>query len=249
MSKTDDLQRRLDDIKGVVKNLSESIELIEKEIKPKDGLKQEITVGSYWYDINKRLSNIRDRVARVNEISKDSVWALDYDGFSSSLTTSMWLKYYRPATPEEVKEALYTQWEKLGGKEGVMIKGDYFFGATRDFKLQKGEVIYIDEVDTLYIVGGHENGCAAHIYKQGRFAEIIKDEPIKIGGYEVVIHPRAQETTIDGNPFPKAFWQAAKIVAEHSKAAVWVGCGAKTSGNNKWMVDLEIINQILEKLK
>jgi hypothetical protein len=61
--------------------------------------------------------------------------------------------------------------------------------------------------------------------------------------YEVVIHPRAKETSIDGNTFTLDFWQAAKIVAEHNKAGVRVGC------SKQFDVSLDVINKIINQIK
>lgn len=48
---------------------------------------------------------------------------------------------------------------------------------------------------------------------------------------------------IDGNVFTTEFWQAAKLISEHSKAKIMVGC------SKQFDVSIDQINAILEKLK
>lgn len=168
-----------------------------------------------------------------------------------------------PATPEEVKQALVKEAERRGFKEGVFFRSinECDKGQVRPYKpyhkVNSIEFTYHPEDDQLYCISGMstENGrfCSnPSIYQQGQWAEIIKEEVIKIGGYEVTIHGcslSAFYTRIDGHKFTKEFWQAAKVVAEHTKAAVWVGCGAKQFSNgSKWLAPLETINSILKKL-
>lgn len=54
---------------------------------------------------------------------------------------------------------------------------------------------------------------------------------------------------IDGNRFSKEFIQACEVISKHSKAAVYVGCDAKGSGCNKWILDQVTIAKIKGKLK
>ena len=71
-------------------------------------------------------------------------------------------------------------------------------------------------------------------------SEIAAAEKIEIGGYKVEF--KNGTTFISGNEFTKEFWQAAKLIPEHSKAKIMVGC------SKQFDVDLTTINKILSKL-
>lgn len=68
--------------------------------------------------------------------------------------------------------------------------------------------------------------------------------------YEIVIKEKVGVAKIDVYDFDKQFWQAAKTIAEHTKADVIVGCGAKNSigSSNQWKLDLVTIQKVLDKL-
>jgi len=152
---------------------------------------------------------------------------------------SDWHKEVRPATESEIKEALVTEAIKRGFKEGVrieIIKG-YSKGNVSKNKI-KSEFYYELYEDELSC---ESYGCDYTIYSKGKWATIVKDEPIKIGGYEVSFS--GDYTMIDGNIFTKEFWQAAKVVASHNKAGVRVGC------SKQFDVSLETINKIINQIK
>jgi hypothetical protein len=74
---------------------------------------------------------------------------------------------------------------------------------------------------------------------------ILKDDVIKIGGYDVEIHNDNKTngyTLIDGHQFTYEFWLSARFISEHSKAKIMVGC------SKQFDVSLEVINAILSKL-
>lgn len=164
-------------------------------------------------------------------------------------------KESKPATPEEVKQALVKEAERKKYKVGTKIKSLGHYPPSYDGLIKDLDYTYFHDIDSLQVGG-------AELYCQGQWAEIIKEEVIKIGGYEVKFFNTGYycvtekklttvwHTEIDGHRFDKSFWEAAQIVAEHSKASAFVGCGAKQNlGGNKWMVSLETINSILNKLK
>lgn len=80
--------------------------------------------------------------------------------------------------------------------------------------------------------------------------EIDENSKIQLIGSVYLIVTEKNKATIANYTFQKEFWEAAKIVAEHSKADVIVGCGAKESiGNlNQWKLDLETIKKVLAKI-
>jgi hypothetical protein len=141
------------------------------------------------------------------------------------------------ATEQEVFEALKKEAIKRGFKEGVTLKAT---GINKEFywidSPISGEHEYHAETDTLDSSNG--NG---YIYHKGKWAEIIKEEPIIIGGFEVCF-PNNADSRISGVPFSRKFWEAAKVISEHSKAKIMVGC------SKQFDVSLEIINKILSNL-
>jgi|688.fasta_scaffold00478_141 hypothetical protein len=81
------------------------------------------------------------------------------------------------------------------------------------------------------------------------FEPVYEDDKIMLDNskYEIIIANGA--TIIDGHVFFNDFWKSAKIVAEHSKADVVLGCGAKdVTSSHRWSVSLETINKVLNKL-
>lgn len=79
----------------------------------------------------------------------------------------------------------------------------------------------------------------------------LASEKIMIGGnYEVEFneHSKVAATTIDKFNFTKEFWEAALVIAKHSKASVVVGCNAKGLGTHKWEVTQEQIEKIISKI-
>lgn len=144
------------------------------------------------------------------------------------------------ATDKEVEDALMAEAKRRGFKEGVKWKSLFFKGEITDYN-DNGRSSHDNE----FKYTAHKNTLSLGygvIYKNGVWAEIVKDEPIRIGGYSVLFHELTKSTTIDGNGFSKEFWQSAKVISEHSKAKIMVGC------SKQYDVSLEIINQILEKL-
>ena len=130
---------------------------------------------------------------------------------------------------------------------------------------EKGKIAlkrgHISWADTLFNVGGHDNlfftmdqdGAIDEAKSMGVLdiwfePAYEKEETIRIGGYEVEFEKN--KTTISGYKFTKEFWEAALVIAQNDKAAVWVGCGAKAEDSaHKWTVDEATIIKILNKLK
>jgi hypothetical protein len=113
---------------------------------------------------------------------------------------------------------------------------------------------------TFQITGLNKQGVHSELTENGGwiyFADIRKATPaeieaaqsIKIDSYEVQIVNRTL-TRIAGYNFTKEFWEAALVIAQNSKAAVWVGCGAKEKDSaHKWTVGVETITKIINRLK
>lgn len=149
------------------------------------------------------------------------------------------LSEWKPANEQEVKDALIKEAERIGYKEGVEIK-----------HLLYERVGFLD-----YGFTGFRNNCFTEFWykglivmKDGKWATIIKDETIKIGGYEVKFHQIAKDgawysTTIDGYGYSHYFWKSAKEIYLHPNAKVMIGY------SKQFDVSLETINKILDKLK
>jgi hypothetical protein len=74
-------------------------------------------------------------------------------------------------------------------------------------------------------------------------------QSIKIDSYEVEIVSRTI-TKIASYTFTKDFWEAAVIITANTKAAVFVGCDAKSEGSvHKWQVTQETIGKILKAME
>jgi len=71
--------------------------------------------------------------------------------------------------------------------------------------------------------------------------EIDKETKIFIDCYEVKF-PLKSLTTIDGYEFNLEFWKAAKLISQHNKAKIMVGC------SKQFDVSLETINKILNRI-
>lgn len=193
-----------------------------------------------WYRIKKQDDNYYqplDALIHYPEgygLNHKAGWCHDYN-----MEPQHWKEHtIFPATPSEVKDALVKEAEKRGFKEGVTIKWHGIFngwGPNETRHIIPGNYDLYNNMRNLSI------GIIC-IFTEGDWATIVKDEPIMIGGYEVVIHPRAQETSIFIHIFTKDFWQAAKLISEHSKAKIMIGC------SKQFDVSIETINKILKRL-
>jgi len=187
-----------------------------------------------WYGYND--SSIH--LVYLKNLNGYDCYGFDSNGWQQG---SNWtLQNLRPATPSEIQEALTKEAIKRGFKFEIR-----FNALTNSVKAYNHEIGKVGSGDTFDFENDelHTTGYGRHcIYKQGKWATIIKDEVIKIGGYEVKILTQ-QKTEIDGHLFSRDFWEAAKKISENSKAKIMIGC------SKQFDVSLETINQILEKLK
>lgn len=146
-------------------------------------------------------------------------------------------------TESEVKEALIKEAEKRGFKEGVKLAPDSFFGHSLGITLSnKREFNYNIECDEFSILGGSSSGCKAEIYKQGKWATIVKDEAIKIGGETVVFG--SGSIAINGVEYSKAELECLKKITDKGQVkSLNVGC------DGQYKVTTKELKSILEKLK
>jgi hypothetical protein len=90
---------------------------------------------------------------------------------------------FRKAKPEEIKQHLIKEAKKRGFKEGVKVRVNFpkyssVYENFRSWKMNESRPKYEGDRDAIRMGGGI-------IYFKGKWAEIIKEEPIKIGEYEV----------------------------------------------------------------
>ena len=148
----------------------------------------------------------------------------------------------KECTPSEIGAALIAEAKRRGFKEGVKYSG---IGPHDTPSTIKG-------TEFRYSSHGEDSLCqwgAGFVYFKGQWAEIINDEKIEIGGYEVKFEEvttteqkREHGTKIDGHYFSKLFWESAKVVSLNNKAKIMVGC------SKQFDVSLDVINKILAKL-
>jgi hypothetical protein len=143
---------------------------LKKELKP------ELEVGK-WYKTSK------DNLLCYTGRNADGV-ILGYGFIDDDWGNWKWgreMNDKKLATNQEVFEALKKEAIKRGFKRGVTLKAT---GINEEFywidSPISGEYEYLAETDTLDSSNG--NG---YIYHKGKWAEIIKEEPIMIGGFEV----------------------------------------------------------------
>lgn len=218
-----------------IEELEKQVAAISEQIKAlKD--KPKFEVGK-WYG-NKEDDEYEDCLINLNEIGSDGL-AYGY-GFVSGVWKNnrrVCKKRLTPATPEEVKAALVKEAEKRYKKGQVVKCAQDGTVWTIDARFDGTGFTHTSDRTSL------TDGSGAYQFYNGQWATIIKNDVIKVGSYEVKFHPdKDVNTTIDGNIFTKQFWQSAKLISEHSKAKIMVGC------SKQFDVSLETINAILDKL-
>lgn len=100
------------------------------------------------------------------------------------------IKYMKVATPKEVEEALIKEAERRGFKEGVRFNCiDEGYEGVCEIDEMDNWFTSDEDGEALRVINIEENWdetCSnPSIYLNGKWAEIIKDEPIMIGSYEV----------------------------------------------------------------
>lgn len=97
--------------------------------------------------------------------------------------TNVHIKKIRKATPSEIESHLIEEAKRRGYKKGTKI-------CCAEFNTLKATIIsndfaYDADNDDLYVETDDINTSYYSVYKKGKWAEILKDESIKIGGYDV----------------------------------------------------------------
>lgn len=171
----------------------------------------------------------------------DKMW--EYINYVSSL--------YEEITFEQFKKYVLKQKEMKKIKGYKLIKPEYKKAAIEIVNLfvdwNKGrsfESTMSNNPDNYYIEKLTEAGVL-DIW----FEPVYEDEKIMLDNskHEIVI--KGNKTYIDDYLFKEEFWECAKIIAEHSKADVVLGCGAKDiRSGHRWSVSLETINKVLDRI-
>lgn len=227
------------EIQKEIKELREKLESLEKQISSKhEFAKGWNYLETYysWLVLNpsKHGNRVKFQIAISNFNSPSPTLYKHEDWTGSEWGDLNQIKSHRPATPSEIKDALVKVCEKMGIVPGINIKPLPFGSSVIDS--YSSISWYYDESDDDLQLNG------TRVYYHGKFATVVKDEVIKIGGYEVKFSEHTKDTKIDGNLFTYEFWQAAKLISEHSKAKVMIGC------SKQFDVSLDTINKILNKL-
>jgi len=138
-------------------------------------------VGDWIYQIAYRFV---DRICEVNNEGRVLM-----DGHND--ITNYWNpKKLRLATPQEIETHLIAEAKKRGYAQGQTIKRNNFF-----YNSSKCDIPFPKDDRSEYKYSPMSVSCQANqdgllfwgifIYQQGQWAEIVKEEPIKIGEYEV----------------------------------------------------------------
>ncbi len=138
-------------------------------------------------------------------------------------------QYMTPATDKEVEEALIKEAKKRGFKEGVKIKSIY--SETTYNTRHSGFGFYPSDYSIYF-----GNWL---IFKDGIWAEIIKDEPLKVCGYEV------KKKADDSDIFEIGCKHIHRIELQNIKDFMY-RCGFTEVTFDQYEVSLETINKILE---
>lgn len=147
------------------------IDELRKEVKPK------FEVGK-WYTYNDS-----SHIFNITEIKNDKIYGYGHSPISGWTNVTEWYNSKRiiPATDKEVEEALIKEAERRGFKEGVKC---HSFIHNRPLTIHGTEKKYLGgELNKLHY--GTDTYCCVVVFEHGKWAEIIKDEPIKVGGYEI----------------------------------------------------------------
>lgn len=160
----------------------------------------EVTISNASAEIKKLKDELSEPVFEVGKWYKNKFGELGFNidgnngyGFEkcgtwrSDAKFGFYNSYYNwlPATESEVFEALKKEAIKRGFKEGVTLNidcGGYIGGKLE--RTANGRLFWNSFTNELYLDSPNKyNGCV--IMRDGKWAEIIKDEPFKICGYEV----------------------------------------------------------------
>jgi hypothetical protein len=159
-------------------------------------------------------------------------------------------KWFIPATDKEVRDALIAEAKKrgfydIGNKFISSISDNCKKREIRPYNTQ-GEISYIFDDNGLWCDEGmatFNKFCSnPYIFKDGKWAEIIQEETIKIGEYPIEF--KYGNAFINGLAYSKNDFEKVKeVLCMHNVHSLNVGC------NGQYEVDLDTINKILCKLK
>lgn len=205
------MKTELEQLKEQLNSISEKIKQLETPSLQK----------GKWYKRNKELLVWND-YKKTYGFTEDGMWSNDML-FSRDLNICV------PATDKEVEAALIKEAKKRGFKDGVKIKP------------VSGDINILFDNKFEYLKKWHEYKNALFIdnylvFSNGKWAEIIKDEPIKVGGYEV--KKNADYYEIGCREIPKCDIKDLSIFMSSQRFTKVSFDGVET--------DLETINKILD---
>lgn len=119
-------------------------------------------------------------------VTEESAYGFDscrsWDGLCNGFKLNKGSFDWQPATDKEVEEALIKYFESKHGKPSNKWKAKGFWG---DETMSIGDSGYYSSSNGRNFWFGYGGTC---LMNNGKWAEIIKDEPIKVGGHPVEKH-------------------------------------------------------------
>ena len=211
-----------------MKTAKERIDALEAELQQ---LKKELETPTF--EVGKWYNSDGDSLLFITEFNANGEKTFKGYGFHfSKWSFEQWWNYdnfLTPATDKEVEAALIKEAKKRGFKDGVKIKP------------VSGDINILFDNKFEYLKKWHEYKNALFIdnylvFSNGKWAEIIKDEPIKVGGYEV--KKNADYYEIGCREIPKCDIKDLSIFMSSQRFTKVSFDGVET--------DLETINKILD---
>lgn len=208
-----------------INKLQAQIDELRKEVKPK------FEVGK-WYKFKSGIVNYQ------NGEYGYGVW---YDKWCDKIYFYGQEKAERPATDKEVEEALIKEAERRYSKaKGYITSGrSWIVNEFHRYKYIEGALRLYADVTCVGSGNRFETGFN-EVFRDGKWAEIIKDEPIKVGGVDCVVDSCG--AWFDKNQYS---WEEinslVRIFKNHSSQlkSINVGC------SGQYNVDLELLEKIL----
>lgn len=160
------------------------------------------------------------------------------------------------ATPKEIESHLIKEAKRRGYKEGAKVRC-----LMTKTPLELTSFNYYNSPDSLdsdqlaFNCEENKGEVACIIYKQGQWAEIIKDEPIKIGGYEVKF--KKGKVSVGCREVSNDYVRAINLVSEYCMLKSQELQFIANSGeliffqgvNDNYKIDRNTFAKIIEKLE
>lgn len=230
----------VNEIEALKKEFNEKIEALQKKyesnIKEFTWVKYEDTTKDVWINHPTNIFRVKKIIIGTENAAKEKRFILPYaDVWNVDGVANHHAEYFREATNKEITNHLSLEAKERGYKKGLRV---YSINETFSHPIE-GDTFqnYHNDYDSFYM-------CRTLIYDKGQWAKIVEiEDKIMIDKYEVKFtNQMPVKTTIDGFVFEKEFWEAAKIISQHLKAKIMIGC------SKQFDVSLETIESILSRI-